>query len=120
MSDLHKFLYAPDLDPKQSFNLRYWYRQLGVRSDGDPVVDQISPIKHVDKVSVPVLLIHGKDDSVVKFEQSRIMADALKDAKKPVEFVVLDGEDHWLSRSATREQMLAATVKFLEANNPPS
>ncbi len=120
VSDLHKFLYAPDLDPKQSFNLRYWYRQLGVRSDGDPVVDQISPIKHVDKVSVPVLLIHGKDDSVVKFEQSRIMADALKDAKKPVEFVVLDGEDHWLSRSATREQMLAATVKFLEANNPPS
>jgi hypothetical protein len=28
-------------------------------------------------------------------------------------------EDHWLSRSATRLQMLEATVAFLRTNNPP-
>jgi dipeptidyl aminopeptidase/acylaminoacyl peptidase len=32
--------------------------------------------------------------------------------------VELPGEDHWLSRSATRRQMLVETVRFLEANNP--
>jgi hypothetical protein len=33
--------------------------------------------------------------------------------------VDLKSEDHWLSRSETRLQMLAATVAFLKANNPP-
>jgi len=31
-----------------------------------------------------------------------------------------DDEDHWLSRGKTRFQMLDATVKFVEANNPPN
>jgi dipeptidyl aminopeptidase/acylaminoacyl peptidase len=47
------------------------------------------------------------------------MADALKHARKSVEFVTLKNEDHWLSHSATRLQMLEATVAFLKANNPP-
>ena len=60
-----------------------------------------------------------RDDTVVPIDQSERMADALKRARKPVELVELDGEDHWLSHSKTRLQMLEATVKFLEANNPP-
>jgi hypothetical protein len=28
-------------------------------------------------------------------------------------------EDHWLSRSETRLQMLTTSVAFLRANNPP-
>jgi dipeptidyl aminopeptidase/acylaminoacyl peptidase len=98
---------------------RYWDRFLGVSNPDDPKLEVISPIKHVDKVTIPILLIHGKDDSVVPFSQSENMADALKAAGKQVEFVQLDGEDHWLSRSETRLQMLKATVKFLEENNPP-
>jgi Dipeptidyl aminopeptidases/acylaminoacyl-peptidases len=31
----------------------------------------------------PILLIQGRDDTVVPFEQSAKMADALKDAGKP-------------------------------------
>lgn len=46
------------------------------------------------------------------------MAEALRRAGKPVEFVELPGEDHWLSRSETRLQMLTETVRFLEAHNP--
>jgi dipeptidyl aminopeptidase/acylaminoacyl peptidase len=38
---------------------------------------------------------------------------------KPVEFIKLEGEDHWLSRSETRLQMLKAVVAFVEKNNPP-
>ena len=92
---------------------------MGVTDPDDPKLDAISPIKHVDKVTIPILLIHGKDDTVVPISQSEDMADALKAAGKQVEFVKLDGEDHWLSKSATRLQMLEATVKFLETNNPP-
>jgi dipeptidyl aminopeptidase/acylaminoacyl peptidase len=65
-----------------------------------------------------VLLIHGRDDTVVPYEQSDVMADALKHAGKSVELVTLKHEDHWLSRSATRQQMLEASVAFLQKNNP--
>jgi dipeptidyl aminopeptidase/acylaminoacyl peptidase len=66
-----------------------------------------------------VLLVHGKDDTVVDYHQSQIMADALARAGKPFEFVTLKAEDHWLSRGATRLEMLQAVVEFLEKYNPP-
>jgi dipeptidyl aminopeptidase/acylaminoacyl peptidase len=47
------------------------------------------------------------------------MADALKDAGKPYKLVVLREEDHWLSRAATRRQMLEEAVAFVEEHNPP-
>ena len=91
----------------------------GCELPNDPAADAISPSKHIDAITVPVLLIHGKDDTVVPFEQSEVMYDALRAAKKRVELVTLKGEDHWLSRSATRLQMLESSVAFLRAHNPP-
>jgi dipeptidyl aminopeptidase/acylaminoacyl peptidase len=104
---------------RNSLAQRYWDRFLGISGPNDPILDVISPIKHVGSVNVPVLIIHGRDDTVVPFEQSSVMADALRHAKKDVEFVTLQHEDHWLSRSETRLQMLQASVAFLRAHNPP-
>jgi len=99
---------------------RYWDRFMGASGPDDPALRAISPASHVAAVQGPVLLIHGKDDTVVPYEQSRIMADALRRAGKRVEFVTLKHEDHWLSHGATRLQMLEATMAFLEANDPPN
>lgn len=98
---------------------RYWDRFWGVSGSSDPALDAISPIKHIEAVRVPVLLIHGRDDTVVPYEQSQVMFDALRSGKKDVELVTLKREDHWLSRGETRTQMLEATVAFLRAHNPP-
>jgi dipeptidyl aminopeptidase/acylaminoacyl peptidase len=98
---------------------RYWDRFLGVAGLNDPALDSISPIKHLDSLKVPVLLVHGKDDTVVAFDQSEDMYDAMRRAGKRVEFITLKGEDHWLSRGETRLQMLQATVAFLRTHNPP-
>ena len=98
---------------------RYWSRFMGAQSQSDPVLQQISPALNVDKVAIPILLIHGKDDTVVPLEQSRLMETALKKAGKPVELVVMAGEDHWLSRGDTRLQMLNSVVAFVEQHNPP-
>lgn len=83
------------------------------------VYGRSQPLDHVSAVEVPVLLIHGRDDTVVPYGQSAEMAKALNRAGKSVELVSLPHEDHWLSRSVTREQMLEAIVTFLERNNPP-
>lgn len=99
---------------------RYWLRFMGAEDPKDPVLAELSPALLADKVDIPILLVHGRDDTVVPLEQSRYMAEALEKAGKPVEFVVEKGEDHWLSRSETRLQMLQAVVAFLEKNNPPN
>jgi dipeptidyl aminopeptidase/acylaminoacyl peptidase len=100
--------------------IRYWLRFMGADGVKDPDLAALSPAKLADKVEVPILLIHGKDDTVVPYVQSTLMADALKKAGKPVELVTLPSEDHWLSRGATRLQMLTSVVDFLEKNNPPN
>jgi dipeptidyl aminopeptidase/acylaminoacyl peptidase len=51
--------------------------------------------------------------------RSSDIAKALKHAAGPVEFVTLKNEDHYLSRSATRLQMLQSSVEFLRKYNPP-
>jgi cephalosporin-C deacetylase-like acetyl esterase len=104
---------------EDSYVTRYWDRFWGVSASTDPRLDEISPIKHVDAVRAPVLLIHGRDDTVVPYEQSQIMYDALRSENKDVELVTLKKEDHWLSGSDTRLQMLQATVAFLRAHDPP-
>ena len=86
--------------------LRYWLRFMGADGIKDPDLNVISPAKLADQVEIPILLIHGKDDTVVPYVQSQIMANALKKAGKPVEFVTLEGEDHWLSSGSTRLTML--------------
>lgn len=80
--------------------------------------DDVSPRRLADRADAPVLLIHGVDDTVVPFSHSAQMADKLKDAGKPYELVKLEGEDHWLSLSTTRLQMLEAAVGFVEKHNP--
>ena len=119
LSDVRKFIGGQFVDSEHSLSARYWTRFVGAKDPSDPLFDQIAPAKHADKVSVPVLLIHGKDDVVVPIEQSQKMADALKAANKQVQFVTLPSEDHWLSREETRLLMLQSTVTFLEANDPP-
>jgi dipeptidyl aminopeptidase/acylaminoacyl peptidase len=99
---------------------RFWLRFMGADGLKDPDLAALSPAKLADQVKIPILLIHGKDDTVVPYVQSTLMADALTKAGKPVKLVTLPSEDHWLSRGATRLQMLTALVEFLEKNNPPN
>ena len=98
--------------------LRHWQRFMGAKSPSDPALDAISPVKFAATADAPVLLLHGVDDTVVAIDQSKAMAAALKRGGKPVEFVTLPGEDHWLSRSETRAAMLDATVAFLGRHLP--
>lgn len=119
VSDMRDMVGRGLVDASRSSTVRYWDRFVGATGPTDPVFDQISPARHAAQASVPILLVHGMDDTVVPFNQSVKMESALKGANKPVEFVTLSREDHWLSREDTREQMLKATVTFLEKNNPP-
>jgi len=86
---------------------------------GSPLSSNVinrSPARAAVNVTANVLLIHGIDDSVVPFEQSELMDKALKSAGRPSTLITLKGEDHWLSRSETRTQVLIELEKFLAEN----
>ncbi|MCR5875355.1 prolyl oligopeptidase family serine peptidase [Phenylobacterium sp. J426] len=89
-----------------------------VRQASPQGLDGVSPLKNAARASMPVLLVHGDKDTTVAPNHSQRMAVALKNAGKPVEHVVLAGENHYLGTTAARTQMLSALDAFLAKNLP--
>ncbi len=91
----------------------YWDVRLGSRFRDADALAAVSPSKIAARAGAPILLIHGRDDTVVPFSHAIRMQDALKAAGKPVELVELNGEDHWLSRSPSRKATLSKSLEFI-------
>ncbi|MFB2682513.1 alpha/beta hydrolase family protein [Shewanella mangrovisoli] len=75
-----------------------------------------SPVSKADKITIPVLLLHGDKDRVVKVQHSREMFDELKSRKKNVEYIELENGDHYLSNNDHRLTTFKALDKFLADN----
>jgi dipeptidyl aminopeptidase/acylaminoacyl peptidase len=83
-----------------------------------PDFNAVSPILSVNKIKVPMLLIHGKKDITVDHVQSEKMYTAMKKAGKYVEFVSVPLADHYFTREADRITLLRAMEAFLAKHNP--
>ncbi|MCI4643955.1 MAG: prolyl oligopeptidase family serine peptidase [Hyphomonadaceae bacterium] len=98
--------------------LAYWEQSIAAGDTDNDRLDAVSPVKYAENFQAPVLLIHGKDDTVVPIRQSTLMNSALRRADKQVEFIKLDGEDHWLSTGETRLATLRAMDEFVSRHAP--
>ncbi len=78
-----------------------------------------SPLQLVERLQVPVLLVHGTDDMQVRADHSRRMAKALERAKQPGELVLIEHGDHSLTRAAWRQALYRKLVDFLDRNLSP-
>ena len=67
--------------------------------------DSISPIEEVQKVNVPLLLVHGDVDQRVPPEHVRRYLNKLEKYDKPHKYVELDGADHFSSTLFYHHQM---------------
>jgi dipeptidyl aminopeptidase/acylaminoacyl peptidase len=97
----------------------WWRYSIGDRRNERDRLRSISPANLAENVRAPILLIHGNNDSVVPIVQSRLMESALRSAGKDVRFVVLEGDDHWLSNASTRIRMLSEIESFLAQHMRP-
>jgi dipeptidyl aminopeptidase/acylaminoacyl peptidase len=101
---------------KDSSTLSFWISRIGSPFDDTEQLRATSPARHADQIKCPVLLLHGEGDTTVPIGQSEVMADALKRAGKPVEFIRFPGEDHYLNLADTRVRFLKETEAFLQKN----
>jgi dipeptidyl aminopeptidase/acylaminoacyl peptidase len=113
VSDLPVMLATISRDSgRESDAFAYWREHIGSPFNADVIGK--SPARAAMAVRAPVLLLHGTDDTVVPIEQSRLMATALRAAKKPVELIELTGEDHWMKTSSeSRIRTLTELERFL-------
>ena len=55
---------------------------------------QHSPMKYVDQVKTPTMILHGQADTRVPLPQAEEFYQALKERKIPVEFIIYPRENH--------------------------
>jgi acetyl esterase/lipase len=64
-------------------------------ADAHELYEQASPMTHVGDHAVPMMLLHGTNDSLVPVAQARSMVDMLRAAsKEPVVYVEYSGAQH--------------------------
>jgi dienelactone hydrolase len=117
LSDLQRSLNRTRDDyGEYSQALAIWEKRMGASiSDSDKLGAQ-SPALHADRVKAPILLMHSDKDVTVYLEQSEEEQAALERAGKKVQFVKMEGDDHYLLHTATRVQMLKTVEAFLAEN----
>ena len=89
----------------------------GLRQEGEQAWSDRSPISYADRVSTPVLLLHGEADHRVPIEQSEAYFVALKRLGKEVELVRFPGCAHSFLRTGhprMREEYLARTLAWFD------
>lgn len=74
----------------------------------------VSPLRHVDKIKIPILLAHGDEDRTVPVDQSRDMAKSLKKKKKVYTYIELEKGSHNLHLQKNRHIFFTAMDEFLD------
>jgi dipeptidyl aminopeptidase/acylaminoacyl peptidase len=73
-----------------------------------------SPITHVDRIKIPVLIVHSEHDWRCPVEQAQRLFVALKHRGTPVELLLFPGEGHEMSRSGRPSHRVARFEAILE------
>jgi dipeptidyl aminopeptidase/acylaminoacyl peptidase len=108
MSDLTTFY--RDTEP--------WIAKAAVTKYGDPDEDallltSLSPLRRIDRIRVPLLVVHGELDTNVPVNEAHQVVRALEAAGGDVEYLELRGEGHEYRRSSSRGLLLATLARFL-------
>ena len=95
------------------FEARYLDGLIGPYPEAIETYHERSPIHHVDRLSVPLLLLQGSDDAVVPPNQAETMAAAVRAKGLPVAMIIFAGEGHGFRRADSIKAALEAQLYFL-------
>ena len=94
------------------FESRYLDRLIGKYPEEKAVYERRSPIHSVDKLTEPVIFLHGSEDKVVPPNQAEMMFRALRERGVPTAFVLFAGEQHGFRKSETAQRALESELLF--------
>ena len=97
----------------------YWEKAIAKGDADRAFLKERSPAAHAEHFKAPVLLIHGKDDLIVKINQSHRMKKALERADKDVKLIQMKRQDHGLSTRDARLDALKALDSFIAEHIGP-
>jgi dipeptidyl aminopeptidase/acylaminoacyl peptidase len=104
-------------------NTHPWRRKLRTSEYGSlendrEFLEEISPIHHVERISAPLFVIHGANDSRVPIGEAEQIVAALSQRQVPVEYLRFEDEGHGLVKRANRLIAYPAIVRFLREHLP--
>lgn len=92
-----------------------WKAVVGVKSFGEAIVREVSPVHNAAKIKGAVFLYAGQDDSRVPIDQINRMDKALRAAGNPAKaFVVKEREGHGFGKLENRVDLYTLILKFLD------
>ena len=77
-------------------------------------LEQISPIRSVERISAPLFVVHGANDPRVPVGEAEQVVAALRERKVPVEYMRFEDEGHGLVKRANRLIAYPAIARFLD------
>jgi dipeptidyl aminopeptidase/acylaminoacyl peptidase len=91
-----------------------WYMRVGDPENPADRADleKRSPLNFVDRIRVPLLVVHGANDPRVKRSESDRIVMALRDKGAPVEYLVAPDEGHGFRAPNNNMALAAAMEKF--------
>jgi dipeptidyl aminopeptidase/acylaminoacyl peptidase len=98
------------------FELHYMDWLIEPYRSGSALYHDRSPINFVEKLTAPVIFLHGEDDPVVPLSQARAMFSALQSRNIPTCLLVFQGEKHGFRQSGHIRQALEAELMFYGMN----
>jgi len=81
--------------------------------DHDDYINR-SPINHINKIKKPILLFHGKKDTVISYKQTLIIKEILIQNNKYSEVIFFDNEGHGFRNIENKEVVMQKSQEFLK------
>ena len=91
-----------------------WYAEKKMDKESFDKMWDMSPIKYIEGVNVPILIIHGAIDRRVPLGQSIELYTALKRLGKKVKFLQYDENGHSFKHICAADDMIASSIEFFE------
>ena len=94
------------------FESRYLDSLIGPYPEARDVYVARSPIHHVDRIDVPMIVLQGDEDAIVPPNQSQMIVDALEAKGIPVAYLLFEGEQHGFRRADNIVRALESELAF--------
>lgn len=106
-------------DRHESATYAYLLRKLGDPKLEEDKFNEISPLRHLANVQVPIFIAHGKRDKTASVDESKRLQKGLKKHGVPHEFMLMHDENHGIAHLDSRVEMYTRIADFLSKHLAP-